>query len=241
MKNRIVNFTLIELLVVIAIIAILASLLLPALGNARKAAKTITCAGNLKNLGAGQAMYMGDFAGLLAHSANDFIGNTDSLYYTWADKIAPYAGFKDDVANPYKTYGAPKNYKGSGNVFVCSENPEGGLNGNLSSFAVSAYLGTQASSNCVYPAYNIGQFATPSAKAYLFDGVGYRVRGVDFCTFNTNGSGISGVILRHLNKANVIFLDNHVRAYASPPIPLDMNTTEANKWLDKDTVPSSNL
>ena len=62
------KFTLIELLITIAIIAILAGLLLPALGSARKKAYSIQCTGNLKQLGMGMSMYWNTYEEMLPNA-----------------------------------------------------------------------------------------------------------------------------------------------------------------------------
>ncbi len=80
------NFTLIELLVVIAIIAILASLLLPALQQARNKAKGIKCLNNEKQLGTMLSLYENDFR-VLPYSYNTSIsapsGEPTNSYKTW--------------------------------------------------------------------------------------------------------------------------------------------------------------
>jgi prepilin-type N-terminal cleavage/methylation domain-containing protein len=58
------GFTLIELLVVIAIIAILAALLMPALEQARRSARRITCLNNVRNLAGFANMYDSDYGAL---------------------------------------------------------------------------------------------------------------------------------------------------------------------------------
>ena len=106
------GFTLIELLVVIAIIAILAALLLPALGQAQSAARLGTCRSNMKVVMTNMELYANDFGGFyvpgmrywpgwakMGSGVQCKTGWPQWAAISWRGKMGPY--FANEV-NPFK-------------------------------------------------------------------------------------------------------------------------------------------
>src|ERR1041385_6664837 len=90
-------FTLIELLVVVAIIAILASLLLPALARARDKGKAAKCQSNLRQLGLAMMMYDEDYQVYPIGWPPSDLMNQNPIPI-WHRQLQPYLGRKTDVS-----------------------------------------------------------------------------------------------------------------------------------------------
>ncbi|MGB9623978.1 MAG: type II secretion system protein [Phycisphaerae bacterium] len=97
------GFTLIELLVVVSIVALLLAILLPSLARARQESAVASCGSNLKQVGTGFAMYLGDSRDRYP-CATDPV-STSPRYWLWMGRgfrrfIGPYFVHNINVNNP---------------------------------------------------------------------------------------------------------------------------------------------
>jgi prepilin-type processing-associated H-X9-DG protein/prepilin-type N-terminal cleavage/methylation domain-containing protein len=208
-------FTLIELLVVISIIALLMSILLPALRHAKMKVETSSCANNCRQMGIAIMQYSGDFNEWIVPAKAPSVSYSsgsggDRPWMELLGKFGPYSplDYGLRICSQGNTY---TKHQGNGPFIMC---PSQKTNKKFiySDYAVNVWLfgivGSSPLSNYYFP-HKITQITNPSIAKYVFD----NGRTDDYqIAYVLKSSGDIDIDFRHIKQTNVLYADGHVNS-----------------------------